>query len=99
MKMKKVTGSLVAGLLLAGAGLANAAEPVALTDSQMDSVAAGAIGSISFGASAALLGFAASASTTSAVVTATSYTTSASSAALAAGLLPIATTGAASVIR
>lgn len=40
MKTKKLT-TVVAVMLLAGAGLANAAEPVALTDHQMDSVAAG----------------------------------------------------------
>lgn len=37
----KIMGSVVAGLLIACAGLANAAEPVALTDTQMDSVSAG----------------------------------------------------------
>lgn len=47
MKTKNLT-SVVAGLLLACAGAANAAEPVALTDGQMDSIAAGTTGGIAF---------------------------------------------------
>lgn len=89
----------VASVFLCSAGLASAAEPVALTDTQMDSVAAGAIGSTSAAGAAALLGFATTASETSAVLTFSSATTTSSSAALAAGLLPIAITSATSVIQ
>jgi hypothetical protein len=63
MKSKIMT-SVIAGLLLACAGLANAAEPVALTDSQMDSVAAGATFAVAGATASALYGFAASAATT-----------------------------------
>jgi len=51
--MKNITSTIVAGVLLAAAGVANA-EPVALSDAQMDQVSAGATalgwgGAISFG--------------------------------------------------
>jgi hypothetical protein len=47
LKMKtNIMTSVVAGLLLVCAGLANAAEPVALTDRQMDSVAAGTVSTV-----------------------------------------------------
>ena len=39
--MKTITSTIVAGVLLAAAGVANA-EPVALSDAQMDQVSAGA---------------------------------------------------------
>lgn len=39
--MKKMLTALAAGTLMSLAGLASAAEPMQLTDSQMDSVAAG----------------------------------------------------------
>jgi hypothetical protein len=60
--------SVVAGLLLACAGLANAAEPVALTDSQMDSVAAGtATTAVASSSATAYGGLAVSASNATAV--------------------------------
>lgn len=89
----------VATVLLAGAGIASAAEPVALTDNQMDTVAAGDITSTSAGVATALLGFATTASDTSARVTYFSRTTDSTSVALAAGLLPVAATAASSTIR
>lgn len=51
--MKSMTSTIVAGALLAAAGIANA-EPVALSDAQMDQVSAGATalagaGALSFG--------------------------------------------------
>lgn len=95
----KLLSVAVGSLLLVGAGLANAAEPVALTDSQMESVSAGGIVSTTEAASAALLGFATTASATSARVTFYSSKTSASSVALAAGLLPVAATAATSIIQ
>jgi hypothetical protein len=50
--MKSMT-SVIAGLLLAGAGAANAAQPITLSEAQMDSVSAGAT-AISTAAAAAL---------------------------------------------
>lgn len=95
----KILKASVATLLLAGAGLASAAEPVTLTDTQMDTVAAGAVTSISAGFGAALFGAGASASQTAAVLTPTSASTAAASAALGFGVLPIAATAAASQIN
>jgi hypothetical protein len=98
MKSKLFTAA-VATVLLASAGLASAAEPVALTDNQMDTVAAGAITSTSAGLATAVLGFGTTASDTSARVTYFSRTTNSTSVALAAGLLPLAVTSASSTIR
>lgn len=95
----KLFRTAVASVLVASAGLACAAEPVNLTDSQMDKVAAGALTSTSAGVAAALVGFATTASDTTARVTYYSRTTESSSAALAAGLLPAAATAATSTIR
>lgn len=49
--MKTITSTFVAGLLLASAGLANA-EPVALSDAQMDGVSAGAGAALALGIAA-----------------------------------------------
>ncbi len=95
----KLLSAAVGSLLLISAGLASAAEPIALTDSQMETVSAGAIASTSDAVAAALLGFATTASTTSARVTYFSTKTSASSVSLAVGLLPVASTTASSFIQ
>ncbi len=98
MKSKFISAA-VGSLLLVSAGLVSAAEPVTLTDSQMDTVSAGRISSTSSGVAAALLGFATTGSTTDARVTYFSSKTEASSVSLATGLLPVAATTAASSIR
>lgn len=97
--MKKALSSVAAVLLMAGAGLANASEPVALTDGQMDNVAAGVLqGSMSSGGALALIGASASASNTSSLVTPIGSGTNAGSTALAIGLVPVATTSAGSFV-
>lgn len=93
----KLLNAAVASILFASAGIAAAAEP--LSDTQLDTVAAGEIASASAGLSSALIGFATTASTTEARVTRFSLTTESTSVALAAGLFPVAATAAASVIR
>lgn len=65
--MKSMT-SVIAGLLLAGAGAANAAQPVALSDAQMDSVSAGAT-AISAAAAQALGAIAAQTGATTTTIT------------------------------
>lgn len=97
--MKKTIGSLIAGLLLAATGVASAAEPVTLTDSQMDTVAAGSVSSTSFGTALALLGASTSSSTTAAVLTSSFAATGSASASLSLGVLPVAITAAASSIN
>lgn len=98
MKSKLFRATVVA-VLLGSAGLASAAEPVALTESQMDTVAAGALSSTSAGVAAAFFGFSTTASDTSAIVTHYYSTTASSSVALSAGLLPVAATAGSSTIH
>lgn len=95
----KLASIAIGSLLLAGSGMASAAEPVALTDSQMETVTAGAILSTTDAVGAALLGFATTASTTTARVTYYSSKTTAASVSLAAGLLPVVATTASSIIQ
>lgn len=53
--MKKIISAAAASALMSVAGLASAAEPMQLSDNQMDTVSAGAI-SIAAGGAGALLG-------------------------------------------
>jgi hypothetical protein len=86
--MKKLFATAVATACLSLAGVAGAAEPVQLTDNQMDAVSAGQT-SIATTGGFALIGAVASGATTSANVTYkpwyVSKTTSASAATLAVG--------------
>lgn len=55
MKKKALASAIAAGLLCA-AGLASAAEPMQLTESQMDSVSAGGQSSVAYGTASAWYG-------------------------------------------
>ena len=87
--MKKVLTAVAAGALMSLGGLASAAEPVQLTDNQMDSVAAGQV-SVAFTRGSAEIGVVASGAETRSFerVTATSTirVTSASAATIASGV-------------
>ncbi len=98
MKSKLISAA-VAALFAATAGFASAGESVTLDTKQMDTVAAGVITSTSGAASAALLGFATTASQSAALQAYYFNATSAASVALAAGLLPVAATTASATIR
>ena len=97
--MKKVLTAIAAGALMSLGGLASAAEPVQLTDNQMDSVAAGQT-SVATTAGFAAIGVVASAANTSAYQRVTPFTltrvTTASAATISAGVLVGATASAAS---
>lgn len=98
--MKKTLTALAAGILMSAGGLASAAEPVQLTDSQMDNVAAGGMESIATTSGFALFGTVASGAETGAVVRYTwgsvTKRTYASSATISSGLLVTATASAGS---
>jgi len=101
--MKSMTSTIIAGVLLAVAGAANA-EPVALSDAQMDQVSAGATalagaGALSFGdlisatgaytnTTAVAPGFASAAAISGSIAASVYYGAAASSAATATASLP-----------
>jgi len=91
--MKKTLTAIAATALMSLAGVASAAEPMQLDDSQMDNVSAGQV-SFSVTAGAALIGTVASGSDTSAFTRITprsrTYVTTASSATIATGVGVIA---------
>lgn len=97
--MKKIISAVAAGALMSVAGLASAAEPMQLNDSQMDTVSAGAI-SVAAGQALAVFGTVISntGSGTSVVLTPVSLTaeTYANSFNLASGFLVGAASEAAS---
>ncbi|MGV8899418.1 MAG: hypothetical protein ACOH2B_09295 [Burkholderiaceae bacterium] len=98
MKAKLIPTAL-GGLLLACAGVASAAEPLMLSDSQMDAVSAGAQVSISYANASALIGVATAGTTTNATKFGYWYkSTSASGAALAIGYKVQATSASGSAI-
>ena len=85
-------------LLLGAAGLANAAEPLALTDHQMDAVSAGWSVSSTVGATAyALWGAAGSGSQTHAIVAGPVAVTGASAQGVSIGIGAFANSGALSI--
>lgn len=92
--MKKTLTAIAATALMSLAGIAGAAEPVQLNDSQMDNVSAGAMASYTFTGGAALLGAVASGSQTSAYTRVGPWSmtmrTTASSATIATGVGVIA---------
>lgn len=95
--MKKTAwASAVAGVLISAASLASAAEPLQLTESQMDGVSAGAQMSYSTGTASALIGTAYSRSSTSAVASGPVRITRASTLSLATGFGVTATSSAGS---
>ncbi|HUW28487.1 MAG TPA: hypothetical protein VMV97_07745 [Sulfuriferula sp.] len=101
--MKSITSTIVAGVLLAAASFANA-EPVALSDTQMDQVSAGATalagaGAISFGdlisatgaytrTAAVAPGFASASAISGAIAASLYYGAAAQSVAVATASLP-----------
>lgn len=98
--MKKTITTLAAGLLMSAAGLASAAEPVQLSDSDMDKVAAGAMQSVATTSGFALFGTVASGAETGAYVRyswgSVTKKTYASSATISSGILVTATASAGS---
>lgn len=93
--MKKTLTAIAAGVLLSAGGLASAAEPVQLTDSQMDNVAAGGMQSLATTSGFALFGTVASGAETGAIVKyrwgSVTKATYASSATISTGVLVTAT--------
>lgn len=87
------------GLLLCAAAAASAAEPVTLTDKQMDSVSAGYQRSYSDASASALFGFATTASQTTAYSNGPVSLTSSTSTGLAGGIGASAGAGAGTVFR
>lgn len=89
----------VTGLLLGAASVASAAEPVTLTDRQMDSVSAGYQRSYSSASASALAGFATAGSQTTAFSNGPVKVTGSTSAGVAAGIGAGATANAGTVFR
>lgn len=87
------------GLLCCAAGVASAAEPVTLTDQQMDGVSAGSQQSYSSAFASALLGFATTASQTNAFSSGLIKWTGATSTGVAAGFGAGALAGAGTIFR
>lgn len=97
--MKSLIKAAAASVLLCVAGWAAAAEPVALSDNQMDSVAAGTyLHSGSGGSAFALLGLAGTGTTTSATTVGYFSRTSSSTVSLAVGVVAYASSGGGSTI-
>lgn len=98
--MKKTLTALAAGVLLSAGGVASAAEPVQLSDSQMDTVAAGGMESVATTSGFALIGTVASGAETGAYARYTwgsvTKKTYASSATIASGVLVVSTASAGS---